>query len=353
MYGGNFIRTWYPVTMESGPESVTPPTASSGSDSFEEQDNSTTETAKRPAVQVSASSAAFVTDYKVKLSAFEGPLDLLLFLIRRAEIDIHDIPVSMIADQYLAYVSGFVNQTDTGKVDLESAGDFLVMAATLMEIKSRMIAWNPAQPGESQPDADDESQEDPRADLVRQLLAFKQYRDAANILESRSEQWQRRFPNAAHHSAQPEADFDPDAPADVAMDELTIQDLIEAFRSIVETVNFERVGEHAVKYDDTPIEIHAEDILDRIREHKTTLASGSGQAMTMRQIFTGRRRSEMIGLFLALLELVRRRAVAVRQEAILGEIVVEELNSENPSSTDAPPSLADSVSDPAQLPQTP
>jgi segregation and condensation protein A len=109
------------------------------------------------------------------------------------------------------------------------------------------------------------------------------------------------------------------------MDELTIQDLIEAFRSIVETVNFERVGEHAVKYDDTPIEIHAEDILDRIREHTSTLASSTGQPMTMRQIFTGRRRSEMIGLFLALLELVRRRAVAVRQEATLGEIVVEEL----------------------------
>lgn len=270
----------------------------------------------------------FVTDYKVKLSAFEGPLDLLLFLIRRAEIDIHDIPMSMVADQYLGYVSGFVNQTDTGKVDLESAGDFLVMAATLMEIKSRLIAWNPDAPSGEQADSEEESNEDPRADLVRQLLAFKQYRDAANILESRSEEWQRRFPGAAHHSAQTEQEADPDAPADVALDELTIQDLIEAFRSIVETVNFERVGEHAVKYDDTPIEIHAEDILDRIREHHTTLASGSGQHMTMRQIFSGRRRSEMIGLFLALLELVRRRAVAVRQEATLGEIVVEELAGE-------------------------
>lgn len=278
-----------------------------------------------PARPVSVSATAFVTDYKVRLSAFEGPLDLLLFLIRRAEIDVHDIPISLIADQYLSYVTGFVNQADTGKVDLESAGDFLVMAATLMEIKSRMIAWDPNQPAEAQTSSDDEASEDPRADLVRQLLAFKQYRDAAHILESRSEQWQRRFPAAAHHSAPNESEADPDAPADVSMDELTIQDLIEAFRSIVETVNFERVGEHAVKYDDTPIEIHAEDILDRIREHTTTLASSTGQPMTMRQIFTGRRRSEMIGLFLALLELVRRRAVAVRQEATLGEIVVEEL----------------------------
>lgn len=283
---------------------------------------------------VSVSATAFVTDYKVRLSAFEGPLDLLLFLIRRAEIDVHDIPISLIADQYLSYVTGFVNQADTGKVDLESAGDFLVMAATLMEIKSRMIAWDPNQPAEAQTSSDDEASEDPRADLVRQLLAFKQYRDAAHILESRSEQWQRRFPAAAHHSAQNESEADPDAPADVSMDELTIQDLIEAFRSIVETVNFERVGEHAVKYDDTPIEIHAEDILDRIREHTTTLASSTGQPMTMRQIFTGRRRSEMIGLFLALLELVRRRAVAVRQEATLGEIVVEELKGES-SATNA------------------
>ncbi|MBU6412787.1 MAG: segregation/condensation protein A [Planctomycetes bacterium] len=281
--------------------------------------------AESPSRPVAVSGNTFVTDYKVRLSAFEGPLDLLLFLIRRAEIDVHDIPISLIADQYLSYVTGFVNQTDTSKVDLESAGDFLVMAATLMEIKSRMIAWDPNQPAETQTSSDDEAGEDPRADLVRQLLAFKQYRDAAHILESRSEQWQRRFPAAAHHSAQSEAELDPDAPADVSMDELTIQDLIEAFRSIVETVNFERVGEHAVKYDDTPIEIHAEDILDRIREHTNALASSTGQPITMRQIFTGRRRSEMIGLFLALLELVRRRAVAVRQEAILGEIVVEEL----------------------------
>jgi segregation and condensation protein A len=323
--------------MQSGPDNLAPSTASPTvppSTPPQDQSESVASVASqaasghRPAAHGAGLGAAFVTDYKVKLSAFEGPLDLLLFLIRRAEIDIHDIPVSMIADQYLAYVSGFVNQTDTGKVDLESAGDFLVMAATLMEIKSRMIAWNPAQSDQERPESDDENSDDPRADLVRQLLAFKQYRDAANILETRSEQWQRRFPGAAHDSSGPETESDPDAPADVAMDELTIQDLIEAFRSIVETVNFERVGEHAVKYDDTPIEIHAEDILDRIREHKSTLASGTGQPMTMRQIFTGRRRSEMIGLFLALLELVRRRAVAVRQEAILGEIVVEELASD-------------------------
>ena len=103
--------------------------------------------------------------YQVRLSAFEGPLDLLLFLIRRAEVDIHDIPIAEITKQYLHTVSGAKD------LDVEQAGEFLVMAATLVEIKSRMLA--PVQEGVEGEDATapTEEGEDPRRDLVRQLLA--------------------------------------------------------------------------------------------------------------------------------------------------------------------------------------
>lgn len=255
-------------------------------------------------------------DYRVLLDSFEGPLDLLLFLIRRAEVDVHDIPVALIASQYLEYLN-----LNIKTVDLEAAGDFLVMAATLMEVKSRMLSWQPGQalPAED-PGAKSDAFEDPRADLVRQLLAFKQYRDASNELETRMEEWQRRAPAGAHGPVKIDAVAeDPDAPADLAMDELSLMDLIEAFRAIVTSVNFDRVGDHQVTYDDTPIELHAEDILERIRSSSL----GSGTSLSMRQIFEGRKRGEMIGLFLAMLELVRRRAIRVKQDSTRGDITVE------------------------------
>ena len=103
------------------------------------------------------------------------------------------------------------------------------------------------------------------------------------------------------------------------MDELSLMDLIEAFRAIVTSVNFDRVGDHQVTYDDTPIELHAEDILERIR----TASTSSTASLSMRQIFEGRKRGEMIGLFLAMLELVRRRAIRVKQDSTRGDITVE------------------------------
>ena len=255
------------------------------------------------------------TDYRVQLDSFEGPLDLLLFLIRRAEVDVHDIPVSTIANQYLHHLTANIKS-----VDLEAAGEFLVMAATLMEIKSRMLSWKP---GEALPDAGAEaapSEEDPRAELVRQLLAYRQYREASNQLEARLEEWSKRAPAGAHAPVKVEAPpTDPDAPAEVTMDELSLMDLIEAFRAIVASVNFERVGDHQVTYDDTPIELHAEDILDRIRSNTTDHAP-----LSLRSIFEGRRRSEMIGLFLAVLELVKRRAISVKQDTLKSDIVIEQ-----------------------------
>lgn len=243
-------------------------------------------------------------DYRVRLESFEGPLDLLLFLIRRAEVDIHDIPVAAIADQYM----DFLRQID--RIDIDAAGEFLVMAASLVEIKSRMLAWKPGEPRAQEAECAADDGADPRADLVRELLAYRQYREAASTLERRLDEWQRRFSVSIRPPQAP-----PAGEPDLELDDLNLLDLVEAFRRIMETVNFDRLGEHQVAYDDTPIELHAEDILSRLR------TDPAGE-LSMAGLFSGRRRAEMIGLFMAMLELVRRRALRVRQDSLAGEILL-------------------------------
>jgi segregation and condensation protein A len=251
--------------------------------------------------------------YRVRLDAFEGPLDLLLFLIRKAEVDIHDIPIASVTEQYLSFLTDLKNE-NASRIDIDTAGEFLVMAATLMEIKSRMLMPRPAPiAGEN---ARQDAPEDPRAELVRQLLEYKRYRDAADSLERRADAWRRRFPAGT-------AGLDGEALAaalegarEVELEDLELIDLVEAFQKIAETVNFERLGDHQVTYDDTPIELHAEDIVSRLR---TETPAGE---LELGSMFRGRTRSEMVGLFLALLELVRNRRVGVRQDRVEGAILV-------------------------------
>jgi segregation and condensation protein A len=271
----------------------------------------------------------------VQLSAFEGPLDLLLHLIRRAEVDITDIPIAAIADQYMEYLAGIE------RIDIDLAGEFLVMAATLMEIKSRMLA--PARPtdaGDAGPATTSASRKDldPRAELVQQLLAYKKYRDAAGALEDRKHDWERRFPAgragvdderlrealAAHQD-------------DLDLEDVSLVDLVEAFSKIVATVNFDRLGEHTVTYDDTPIELHAEDLLDRLKRETTPAAP----TLPLSSVFAGRRRGEMIGLFLAMLELVRRRAITIVQDEPAGDIRIG-VRSEADAAAPGDPALPES-----------
>ncbi|MFN0131714.1 MAG: segregation and condensation protein A [Phycisphaerales bacterium] len=243
-------------------------------------------------------------EYRVRLEAFEGPLDLLLFLIRRAEVEITDIPIAAIAAQYMAYLS------EVERIDIDRAGEFLVLAATLMEIKSRMIGPGAEGAGEASVEGE-RTAEDPRADLVRQLLAYKQFRDASEALGTRRTEWEARFPASGADDAALRS-WAVERADGVDLGDVTLADLAEAFSRIAATVNFDRLGEHTVQYDDTPIEIHAEDVLDRLRRQ--------GSEMPLREVLTGRTRGEMIGLFLAVLELVRRGAATVRQEG--GEIVM-------------------------------
>lgn len=254
--------------------------------------------------------------YRVQLDAFEGPLDLLLYLIRKHEVDIHDIPIAPITDDFLDHLEHL------DRVDIDVAGEFLVMAATLMEIKSRWLdrVGNPEVSEEEAPDpesADDPL--DPRADLVRQLLDYKRHRDAAEVLEDRRQAWARRFPSAPAGLDQEDLDRAADELGELEIEDLDLHDLVEAFSQIVSSVNFDRLGEHEVIADDTPIELHAADIVDRLA--RTVPAGGGERAMTLRSILDGRTRAEMVGLFLALLTLVRDQKVGVRSEG--GRVSVE------------------------------
>ncbi|MFN7020594.1 MAG: segregation and condensation protein A [Phycisphaerales bacterium] len=266
------------------------------------------------------------SEYTVRLDAFEGPLDLLLFLIRRAEVEITDIPIAKITEQYLRHLEQLTSPSAGGRIDIEQAGEFLVMAATLMEIKSRMLSPRPAPSAggfEAAKPADEAG--DPRSELVRQLLEYKRFRDATDRLEDYRREWDQRYPSARAAVGKPDhgtPENDPvhaDSPVDV--EDLQLIDLIQAFARIVESVDFNRVGEHHVKLDDTPVEVHGERILDSLRRRA---ADGRGEAqgaagVEFAELFRDRSRSEMIGMFLAILELVKQQRVLVRQEAIVGE----------------------------------
>ena len=242
-------------------------------------------------------------DYRVRLDAYAGPLDLLLYLVKRHEIDLHDIPVATLTEQYLRHLEVIKS------IDVESAGEFLVMAATLVEIKSRMIIPQSEREGEGNnedPTQDIEDQADPRYELVQQLLAYKAFKDAAYALDDRAQQWEHRFPVKVKAGQRPAEDANPEE-VTIDLEDVNVFDLCEAFSRILETVG--HLGDHAVTYDDTPISMHAEDIHDRLK------TDGPVGGMTLQQIFEGRSsRSEMIGLFLATLELVRQRLVVVLQD---------------------------------------
>ncbi len=238
--------------------------------------------------------------YTVHLDSFEGPLDLLLYLIRRAEVDIHDIPIGTITEQFMQ----FLGQIE--RIDMDAAGEFLLMAATLMEIKSRSLS-----PVETARSSDEEGASrpttDPRQELVAQLLEYRRARDAADALERRWAEWRGRLPGGGAVVGEAETGEDDEA---IEVEDLHVMDLVEAFNTIIEAVDFNRMGDHEIFSDDTPMELHAADIVDRLERHAETDASG----MRLQDLFHGRRRVEMIGLFLATLELVRNRRIAVAQD---------------------------------------
>jgi len=231
-----------------------------------------------------------LADYRVNLDIFAGPLDLLLYLVRKEEVDIYDIPIAKITGQYIYYIEMLKS------FDINLAGDFLVMAATLMQIKSAMLLPK-AEPESAFGGADDLA--DPRAELIRQLLEYKKFKDAANLLSDAADKQEERFqrPDSIIERLKPDAE-----PA-LDIEQVSVWDLLEAFDSIMKATG--SIGDISHIKDDTPIDLYQIEILHRLQTEGP---------MGFEQLFESRaNRFVMVGLFLALLELIRERLVWAEQ----------------------------------------
>jgi segregation and condensation protein A len=241
-------------------------------------------------------------EYKVELEVFEGPLDLLLYLIKKDEIDIYNIPIERITTQYMEYMNLM------RMLDLNIAGEFLVMAATLMMIKSRMLL-----PADERPEMEEE-EEDPRWDLVRQLVEYKKFKDAAARLQEKESHQEDVFSLGKEGVV-----LEPDDPGLVLQD-VSLFDLIAAFKDVLKRAGPEQIGE--IEADRYTVADKMDTILAVVREKGTSL---------FRQLFGDTAsRHEIICTFLALLELIRLRQVAVSQKQRFGDIVIVLTDDEQP-----------------------
>ena len=234
-------------------------------------------------------------DYVISLEAFEGPLDLLLFLIRRAEVDIQDIPIAKITDQYLL----ILRQVD--EVDIEQAGEFLVMAATLIELKSRTLAPAEASDEQEGSDAADEFN-DPKQDLIRQLLAYQRIRTAGEALDDRRMAAALRLRVRVRPS-----DEALKLDEGMELEDVHLMDLVDAWEHVAAAIDFDRLGAHHVSVDDAPIALYQTDLVDRLTRR-------SGRPLVLQEAFAGKSAAQRIGLFLAVLELVRGRRIICHQD---------------------------------------
>jgi segregation and condensation protein A len=225
----------------------------------------------------------------VRLALFEGPLDLLLHLCRENKVDLKDIPIAAITEQYLAYLD--VMRT----LNLEVAGEFLVVAATLLHIKSRLLL-----PVEEAPEG--EEGEDPRRELVRQLIEYQKFKEAGVALRALEEQRSRTF---ARESLGPEGPPRTDYPLEVSL-----FDLLAALRRVIEQMP---------KNDQVEIETDRLSVAQRIAEVLERMADG--REMAFEELFRDSREiNDVVVTFLAILELVRLRLIRVWQVDAYGAI---------------------------------
>ena len=241
--------------------------------------------------------------YKITLPSFHGPLDLLLHLIRKHEVDIYDIPIVLITEQYNAYLDAMT------ELDLDIAADYIYMAALLIHIKSKMLL--------PRDDAADEQAEDPRKELVDRLLDYQRFKAVAESFAEldvvRMGMWSR--PRVPIPGA--------DEPADIDMSEVSLFDLIDAFRTAL--VRYKENHPQA-------IELHR--VVHRISDKMTEIYEKLTEKSPIRLqwFLEGRDRNELIAVFLGMLELVRLGGVTLQQSDTFGEILMargtQEIDSE-------------------------
>jgi segregation and condensation protein A len=260
-------------------------------------------------------------DFRIDLDTFRGPLDLLLYLVRKHEVEIVDLPIATIAQQYLEYLE--VLQ----ELDVNAAGEFLDMASTLAEIKSRLVL----------PHGDEEFEalDDPREELVERLLEYKKYKDAASVLDEQGRQWQQRFPRLASDLPPRRTDLE-----NQPIHEVELWDLVSALGRMMR--DRQRVAPTSIVYDDTPIQVYMQRIHERLLAQRRAAFS---------ELFApGMHKSAMVGMFLAILELVRHHSVRTEQGDLHGEIWVlpgesfsADLNLQQVDNYERPPIVPDDL----------
>ena len=231
--------------------------------------------------------------YQVRIENFEGPLDLLLHLIKKSEINIYDIPIHLIAQQYLTYIEAM------GDLNLTVAGEFLVMAATLLQIKSKMLL--PV----DEVVADEEDGPDPREELVRRLLEYKKFKEAARQLDEQERLWREIYSRAQSPAVELESD-------ETMLDNVSLFDLVDALQGILDRNPGKKL-----------MEILPDNLTVRERMNAILEMLEGQESVNFVELFEPAcHRLVIIVTFLALLELMRLRTARVFQPDHFGPILV-------------------------------
>lgn len=234
--------------------------------------------------------------YRVKLDIFEGPFDLLLFLIRKNEVDIFNIPIAKITGQFITYI-------EVMKIlDLDVAGDFIEMAAILMHIKSRMLLPKPA-------GIDDDDYEDPRSELVSRLLEYKRFKEVSGELDT-LEDARRKLFSRRYFKYIPSTE---QTTTEEYLDDVSLFDLMVAFRKALD--NMPKVTYHEVQKIEVTVEEQSELILNRLKDKKTLLFQDLIKEIEEKII--------LIVTFIALLELCKTGKISVRQSQLFDDIRIK------------------------------
>lgn len=236
--------------------------------------------------------------YRIQLDEFEGPLDLLLFFIRRDEIDIYDIPIAEITDEYLGYIELLE------EIDLDSAAEFIYVAALLISIKARMLL--------PRPDADDDEEvEDPRKELVERLLEYVRYKEAAQQLANYQEKRDNFFERGAANAVEIEVSGDDAEPAY----QLSVFQLISALQRVLK--NVELPGSHTVKAERYTIEEQSGYVLELLKRQSR---------LSFFELVSDKTRPFIIATFLALLELAKAQEIRLKGSASPYDFFLEKRN---------------------------
>ncbi len=237
--------------------------------------------------------------YRVSLGHFTGPIDLLLYLVRRDEMGTRDLPLSRMTSQFLEFLSVLEF------IDLELASEFVVIASTLVEMKSRDVL--PSEGAAEVPPDESPALDGPASELIRKMLEYRRFRDAAQEIENHALEWQARYPRLTE-----ERPVVGKTPAADRIKEVELWDLVSALGRVLKKNDVPSEGR--IRFDDTPIEVYVEQIGARVRDEGEVLFTQLFDQETIR--------SRIVGMFLAILELIRHHGYRAIQEGLYGEIRV-------------------------------